>query len=120
VCHLNSGREAVKDQPPNFSFKNSDQVGKLAQIIVGAMNRSGQMINAILAISHSHSGLFMLPSTIMFCVPLMVQSGSNIGAGLNVVVDTLLLSGAMLCLAGRCAQSEERGIMDGRFYEQET
>jgi len=75
------------------------------QIILGAMNRSGQMLDAILAISHSHSGLFVLLSTIMFCVPIMVQNGSNIGAGLNVVWDTLLLSGAMLCLAGRCAQS---------------
>jgi len=74
VCHLNSGREAVKDQPPNFSFKNSDQVGKLVQIILGAMNRSGQMIDAILAISYSHSGLFVLRSTIMFCVPIMVQT----------------------------------------------
>jgi hypothetical protein len=41
VCHLNSGREAVKDQPPNFSFKNSDQVGKLAQIILGATAGDG-------------------------------------------------------------------------------
>lgn len=52
-------------------------------------------------------GLFVLLSTILFCIPIMVQNGSNIGAGLNVVVDTLLLSGAALCLAGRSAQPEE-------------
>jgi len=45
-------------------------------------------------------GLFVLFSTVVFCVPIMVQHGSDIGSGLNVLVDTLLLSGAMLCLAG--------------------
>jgi hypothetical protein len=52
-------------------------------------------------------GIFVLLSMILFCIPIMVQNGSNIGAGLNVVVDTLLLSGAASCLAGRCAQPEE-------------
>ena len=78
------------------------------------------LINRRVRLAATLVGLFVLLSTILFCIPIMVQSGSNIGAGLNVVVDTLLLSGAMLCLAGRCAQSEERGIMEGRFYEQET
>ena len=54
-------------------------------------------------------GLFVLFSAIVFCIPIMVQNASNIGAGLNVMVDTLLLSGAAFCLAGsRCNQSEER------------
>jgi len=42
----------------------------------------------------------------VFCVPIMVQHGSNIGSGLNVLVDTLLLSGAMLCLAGSQCNEE--------------
>jgi hypothetical protein len=37
-------------------------------------------------------GLFVLFAVIMFCVPIMVQHGSDIGSGLNVPVDTLLLS----------------------------
>ena len=78
------------------------------------------LINKKVHSAASSVGLFVLFSTILFCIPIMVQNASNIGAGLNVVVDTLLLSGAMLCVAGRCAQSEEQGIMDGRFYEQET
>jgi len=78
------------------------------------------LINKSTYLAATWVGLFVLLSTIMFCGPIMVQNGSNIGAGLNVVVDTLLLSGAMLCLAGRCAQSEERAIMNERSYEQET
>jgi hypothetical protein len=44
-------------------------------------------------------GLFVLFAVIGCCVPFMVQHGSDIGAGLNVPVDTLLFSGASLCLA---------------------
>jgi uncharacterized membrane protein len=65
------------------------------------------LMNRSVHLAATSVGLFVLLSTIMFCVPIMVQNGSNIGAGLNVVVDTLLLSGAMLCMAGRCAQPEE-------------
>jgi len=45
-------------------------------------------------------GLFVVLAVIIFCVPIMVEHGSDIGSGLNVPVDTLLLSGAILCLAG--------------------
>ncbi len=45
------------------------------------------------------TGLFVLFAVIVFCVPFMVQHGSGIGA-LNVPADTLLFSGATLCLAG--------------------
>ena len=45
-------------------------------------------------------GVFVLLAVIAFCVPIMVQHGSDIGSGLNVPIDTLVLSGAMLCLAG--------------------
>lgn len=65
------------------------------------------LINRRVRFAATWVGLFVLLSTVVFCVPIMVQNGSNIGAGLNVVVDTLLLSGAALCLAGRCAQPEE-------------
>ena len=65
------------------------------------------LINKRAHLAATSVGLLVLFSTILFCLPNMVQNASNIGVGLNVVVDTLLLSGAALCLAGRCAQSEE-------------
>src|SRR6266849_836694 len=43
------------------------------------------------------AGLFVLFTVIFFCVPYMLQYGSDIGKGLNVPADTLVLSGAMLC-----------------------
>jgi hypothetical protein len=44
--------------------------------------------------------LFVLFTVIFFCVPFMLQYGLDINRGLNVPADTLVLSGAMLCLAG--------------------
>jgi uncharacterized membrane protein YphA (DoxX/SURF4 family) len=44
--------------------------------------------------------LFILFVVILFCVPFMVQYGSDIGAGLNVPADTLLSSGGALSVAG--------------------
>ena len=46
------------------------------------------------------AGLFVLFTVILFCVPYMLQFPSDIGKGLNVPADTLVLSGAILCLAG--------------------
>src|SRR2546421_1939135 len=39
-------------------------------------------------------------TVIFFCVPYMLQYASNVGPGLNVPADTLMLSGGLLCLAG--------------------
>jgi len=57
------------------------------------------LINKSAHLAATWVGLFVLFSTVVFCVPIMVQHGSDIGSGLNVLVDTLLLSGAALCLA---------------------
>lgn len=43
-------------------------------------------------------GLFVLLATIFFCFPIMILHASEIGRGLNVVADTVLLSGSMFCL----------------------
>jgi uncharacterized membrane protein len=45
-------------------------------------------------------GLFVLFTVLFFCVPYMLQYASNVGPGLNVPADTLMLSGGLLCLAG--------------------
>jgi len=58
------------------------------------------LINQNARLAATWIGLFVLFAVIVFCVPITVQQGSNIGSGLNVLVDTLLLSGAALCLAG--------------------
>jgi len=58
------------------------------------------LINKNVRLAAASIGLFVLLAVIFFCVPIMVQYGSDIGRGLNVPVDTLLLSGATLCLAG--------------------
>ena len=52
-------------------------------------------------------GLWVLFLVIIICVPIAVQHGSDIGSGLNNPVDTLLLSGAALCLAA--TQREKLG-----------
>lgn len=57
-------------------------------------------------------GLFVLFATIFFCFPIMIVHLAEIGRGLNVVADTLLLSGAILCLgwkySGHAAVNSER------------
>jgi uncharacterized membrane protein len=64
------------------------------------------LINKGAHLAATSVGLFVLFSTVVFCLPIMFQHGSEIGSGLNVLVDTLLLSGAMLCLVGnRCSQT---------------
>ena len=45
-------------------------------------------------------GLFVLLVTVFLCVPYMLPHWSDIGRGLNVPVDTLLMCGALFCLAG--------------------
>jgi hypothetical protein len=57
------------------------------------------LINKNVRLAAASIGLFVRCAVIVFCVPIMVQHGSDIGSGLNVPVDTLLLSGAALCLA---------------------
>jgi uncharacterized membrane protein len=63
------------------------------------------LINRKARLAATWLGLFVLFTVIFFCVPYMIQKGSGIGA-LNVPLDTLLFSGAMLCLAG--SQREEQ------------
>jgi uncharacterized membrane protein len=58
------------------------------------------LINKKVRLAATWVGLFVLFTVIFFCVPFMLQYGSDIGRGLNVPADTLVLSGGMLCLAG--------------------
>jgi uncharacterized membrane protein len=58
------------------------------------------LINKKVRLAATWVGLFVLFAVIFFCVPFMLQYGSDIGKGLNVPADTLVLSGGMLCLAG--------------------
>jgi uncharacterized membrane protein len=50
-------------------------------------------------------GLFVLSLVIAFCVPHMIQHASEVGSGLNVPADTLLMSGSALCLAASLRQT---------------
>jgi len=68
------------------------------------------LINKRVRLAATWIGLFVLFCTIVFCVPIMVEHGSNIGAGLNVVVDTLLLSGAAFCLAGSAGSQAQSQV----------
>ncbi|MGB7847079.1 MAG: hypothetical protein WBL63_15795 [Candidatus Acidiferrum sp.] len=58
------------------------------------------LINKKLRLAATWAGVFVLFAVIIFCVPYMFQYASDVGKGLNVPADTLVLSGAMLCLAG--------------------
>ncbi|HXB54080.1 MAG TPA: hypothetical protein VN461_04805 [Vicinamibacteria bacterium] len=58
------------------------------------------LINKAARLAATWSGLFVLLAAILFCVPFLVQQGFDVGSGLNVPVDNLLFSGALLCLAG--------------------
>jgi uncharacterized membrane protein YphA (DoxX/SURF4 family) len=58
------------------------------------------LINKKVRLAAIWVGLFVLFAVIFLCVPFMVQYGFDIGRGLNVPADTLVLSGGMLCLAG--------------------
>ncbi|HWZ97071.1 MAG TPA: hypothetical protein VN025_04855 [Candidatus Dormibacteraeota bacterium] len=57
------------------------------------------LINKKARTAATWAGLFVLFAVIFFCVPYMLQYASDIGKGLNVPADTLVLSGALLCLA---------------------
>ncbi|MGH9714482.1 MAG: hypothetical protein ACRD5M_14405 [Candidatus Acidiferrales bacterium] len=46
------------------------------------------------------TGLWALVLVVIICVPIMLENLSNIAAGLNYPADTLMFSGAILCLAG--------------------
>jgi len=58
------------------------------------------LINKKARLAATWVGSFVLFAVVFFCVPYMLQFPSDIGKGLNVPADTLLLSGALLCLAG--------------------
>jgi uncharacterized membrane protein len=58
------------------------------------------LINKKARLAAASAGSFVLFAVIFFCVPYMLQYASDIGKGLNVPADTLVLSGALLCLAG--------------------
>ncbi len=58
------------------------------------------LINKKVRLAATWVGLFVLFTVIFFCVPYMLQYASNVGPGLNVPADTLMLSGGLLCLAG--------------------
>jgi hypothetical protein len=58
------------------------------------------LINKRVRLAATWIGLFVFFAVFIFYVPIMVQHGSDIASGLNVFVDTPLLSGAALCVAG--------------------
>ncbi len=58
------------------------------------------LVNKKVRLAATGAGLFVLFAVIFFCVPFMLQYASDVGKGLNVPADTLVLSGGMLCLAG--------------------
>jgi uncharacterized membrane protein len=60
------------------------------------------IINNRVRLAAEWMGLLVLVAVIFLCVPYMVQHASDVGmdSGLNVPVDTLILSGGLLCLAG--------------------
>jgi uncharacterized membrane protein len=58
------------------------------------------LVNKKARVAATCAGLFVLFAVIFFCLPYMRQYASDVGKGLNVPADTLVLSGAMLCLAG--------------------
>jgi len=68
------------------------------------------LINRRARLAATWLGVFVLLTVILFCAPYMVQKGSGIGA-LNVPLDTLMFSGAILCLAG--SQREEKHLRRG-------
>ena len=43
VRDLNAGRKAVEYEPANFRLEDRDEVGKIAQILLSAVNRCGQV-----------------------------------------------------------------------------
>jgi len=76
-------------------------------VLWGYLNSVVYLIAGICLISNRKSrfaatgaGLFVLFAVIFLCVPFMLQYPSDIGKGLNVPADTLMLSGGLLCLAG--------------------
>ena len=69
------------------------------------------LINRKARLAATWLGLFVLFAVIVFCVPFMVQYASNVGGGLNVPVDTLLLSGGALSLAG--SQRDQHCVSGG-------
>ena len=76
------------------------------------------LINKKARLAATWIGLFVLFAVIIFNVPLMLQFGSDIVKGLNFPVDTLMLSGGMLCLAvslrEKSASSSKSMSMAGR------
>jgi hypothetical protein len=58
------------------------------------------LLNKKARLAAAYAGSFVLFAVIFFCVPYMLQYASDVGKGLNVPADTLVLSGALLCLAG--------------------
>jgi uncharacterized membrane protein len=66
------------------------------------------LINRKACLAAAWLGVFVLFTVIVFCVPYMVQKGYGIGA-LNVPLDTLMFSGAILCLAGSLRGEQSHG-----------
>jgi uncharacterized membrane protein len=62
------------------------------------------LINKKVRLAARGAGLFVFFAVIFFCVPFMLQYASDVGKGLNVPADTLVLSGGMLCLGWKPAR----------------
>ena len=69
------------------------------------------LLNKKVRLAASSIGLLVFFLVVIIYVPIMVQNG-DIGRGLNPLVDTLMLSGAALCLAasGREQPAASRGL----------
>ena len=65
------------------------------------------LINKKARLAATYAGAFVLFAVIFLNVPYMLQFPSDIGKGLNVPADTLLFSGALLCLAASLREKSE-------------
>jgi uncharacterized membrane protein YphA (DoxX/SURF4 family) len=84
-------------QTPNFIPGHS--LWGYPTSVVYAVGGVCLLINKKARLAATWIGLFVLFAVIVFNVPLMLQYPSDIVPGLNFPVDTLVLSGGMLCLA---------------------
>ncbi|HEV2298258.1 MAG TPA: hypothetical protein VGR72_07055 [Candidatus Acidoferrales bacterium] len=88
----------LRQQTPDFIPAHMlwGYLSSVVYVLAGAcllINRKARLVAA-------WTGLFVLFAVIFFCVPYMLQLGFDVQRGLNVPADTLVLSGALLCLAG--------------------
>lgn len=62
------------------------------------------LINKRARVAATWLGVWALFLVVIICVPIMIENLSSIASGLNYPADTLMFSGALLCLAGSLRQ----------------